>query len=198
MKTRTILKLFTITTLIVAATVFVSACGTSVDEDAAQVADPAEHVEHVGDAVDAGDITSADDHSDADDITGADAHSEADDHVGVEVLVSMTDELTFGPNEIVVETGQPVVLTIENVGLALHDFTIDEIAANVGHGEGGSSDSDHTGSGHDEFALHLALDGNATGTLEFTPLEAGEYEFHCTVPGHTESGMIGTLTVTGS
>lgn len=63
--------------------------------------------------------------------------------------------------------------------------------------EGDSDDSDHADSGgHGEFALHLALDGSATGTLEFTPEEVGEYQFHCTVLGHTEGGMFGTLIVT--
>jgi uncharacterized cupredoxin-like copper-binding protein len=93
--------------------------------------------------------------------------------------------------------GQPVHLTIENVGLALHDFTVDEMAVHVSSHEGDSDDGDHADSGgHDEAALHLALDGDTTGVLEFTPEEAGEYVFHCTVLGHTEGGMFGTLIVT--
>jgi uncharacterized cupredoxin-like copper-binding protein len=36
------------------------------------------------------------------------------------------------------------------------------------------------------------------GTSEVTvTLEAGEYEFYCSVPGHEAAGMEGTLTVTG-
>lgn len=38
----------------------------------------------------------------------------------------MTDQLTFEPDEIEVEADQPVRLVLENVGLALHDFTVDE------------------------------------------------------------------------
>ena len=46
-----------------------------------------------------------------------------------------------------------------------------------------------------EYDLHVAVDGGASGTLEFTPTAAGEYEFTCTVTGHAEGGMMGTLTV---
>ena len=28
-------------------------------------------------------------------------------------------------------------------------------------------------------------------------LKAGTYQYYCTVPGHAQSGMVGTLTVTG-
>ena len=32
--------------------------------------------------------------------------------------------------------------------------------------------------------------------VEFTPSTPGEYEFFCTVAGHKEAGMVGTLIVT--
>lgn len=46
-----------------------------------------------------------------------------------------------------------------------------------------------------DYNLHLALEAGATGELYFTPREAGEYVFFCSVTGHQESGMLGTLIV---
>jgi FtsP/CotA-like multicopper oxidase with cupredoxin domain len=34
--------------------------------------------------------------------------------------------------------------------------------------------------------------------VEFTPTEAGEFEFICAVPGHAQAGMVGTFTVTAA
>jgi uncharacterized cupredoxin-like copper-binding protein len=31
--------------------------------------------------------------------------------------------------------------------------------------------------------------------IEFTPSQPGEYEFFCSVPGHKEAGMRGTMVV---
>jgi uncharacterized cupredoxin-like copper-binding protein len=41
----------------------------------------------------------------------------------------------------------------------------------------------------------IAKPGQTT-TLEFTPTAPGTYEYICTIPGHKEAGMKGTLTVT--
>jgi plastocyanin len=48
------------------------------------------------------------------------------------------------------------------------------------------------GGGVDEQG-EVVQDG-ATSTVE-VDLEAGEYEFYCSVPGHREGGMAGKLTV---
>ncbi|TMW73916.1 plastocyanin/azurin family copper-binding protein [Alteribacter natronophilus] len=34
-----------------------------------------------------------------------------------------------------------------------------------------------------------------TSSIIFTPLKTGTYEFFCTIPGHKEAGMRGTLIV---
>ena len=47
----------------------------------------------------------------------------------------------------------------------------------------------------DEADIDVVLQPGESGTLSFTPTEAGEYEFYCTVIGHREAGMVGTLTV---
>jgi uncharacterized cupredoxin-like copper-binding protein len=43
--------------------------------------------------------------------------------------------------------------------------------------------------------LHLPVAMGTTSSLEFTPTKPGTYEFECTVPGHKEAGMRGTLVV---
>jgi plastocyanin len=50
------------------------------------------------------------------------------------------------------------------------------------------------GEGVDERGDVVGQGEESTVTVE---LEAGEYEFYCSVPGHDEAGMNGTLTVTG-
>jgi uncharacterized cupredoxin-like copper-binding protein len=51
---------------------------------------------------------------------------------------------------------------------------------------------------HDAPKLHVAAGPGAQAKLTFTPSRAGTYEFFCTVVGHKEAGMAGTLTVKAS
>ena len=43
--------------------------------------------------------------------------------------------------------------------------------------------------------VHVAAATGHVGNVTFTPTEAGEYEYYCTVAGHKVSGMVGKLTV---
>jgi uncharacterized cupredoxin-like copper-binding protein len=115
-----------------------------------------------------------------------------------EIPVRMTDQIRFDPAEIRLQAGQPVRLVIDNTEAAsIHDFTVKAIPVRDISGEGESSDAGHMGM-HSaaEYDLHLALESGTDGVLEFTPTDAGQYEFLCTVTGHAEAGMIGTLVVT--
>lgn len=167
-----------------------------VAEEEAGHDDAAEHDDADGHDADAGEHNEGDTHDNAasdsrDDTDAVADHGEAD-----EFVVTMTDQLTYGPEEIVVPAGEPIRLVINNDGQALHDFTVDQIAVTHMHHEGGSMDTAHmAGEGHDEYDLHMALDGGDAGVLEFIPGEPGEYVFHCSVPGHTEAGMHGELVV---
>lgn len=76
----------------------------------------------------------------------------------------------FDPDEIRASVGEnlAVVLTSEDIE---HDFQIDELDAHVSVGPGD------------------------TNTGGFTATEAGRYTYWCTVSGHREAGMEGTLIV---
>jgi uncharacterized cupredoxin-like copper-binding protein len=113
-----------------------------------------------------------------------------------EITIRMTDAVRFEPASINLKAGEPVRLVIDNSEAAsIHDFTVKEMpVANVNHE--GEAEGGHAGmDASDEYDLHLALESGHDGVLEFTPTESGEYEFLCTVTGHFEAGMTGTLNV---
>lgn len=48
----------------------------------------------------------------------------------------------------------------------------------------------------DEFEAHVSAEPGEAASGGFTASEAGEYTFYCSVPGHRDEGMEGTLVVT--
>ena len=115
----------------------------------------------------AGDMPAMDD-----DGHGGDGHDEDNSAVADgarEIEVTATD-FAFDPDEITAEAGEDlaIVLTSEDI---LHDFTIDELDA------------------------HVVADRGETAEGGVTADEPGTYDFYCSVPGHREAGMEGTLTV---
>ncbi len=213
MKATTIPKLFAITALIVAATVFLAACSGYADEGAGPGGDAAAHVDDVDADGDASHITDADDHdADADADHDADEHTDGDLHTPIEhdpevhayleaapkdtlFLVDM-EGLAFTPGVLEVKVGEVVEIAIQNSEATLHDFTIDEVDADVHISYLGGT-GQH---GHEEPAkeadVHFALTEPASGIVHLKIHEPGEYVFYCSVPGHQAAGMEGTLIVT--
>ena len=173
MKITTILKLFAITTLIVAATIFVSACGDSANEDARPTDDPQAAEEHD---------------------SGAQAYLEAAPKDSL-FLVDMS-QLAFTPDLLEVKAGEVVEIAIQNSEATLHDFTIDEVDADVHISYLGGTGLH----GHEEQAkaadVHFALTEAGSGIVHLKIHEPGEYVFYCSVPGHQAAGMEGKLIVT--
>lgn len=83
-----------------------------------------------------------------------------------------TPEMSFVPDSITASAGEDLEITLDNTDGQPHTFTLDEADFEI-EAEGGET---------------------ATGTLS-VPDEAGDYEFYCSIPGHRESGQVGTLTV---
>lgn len=82
------------------------------------------------------------------------------------------DNLSFDPSTISVRIGTNVAIDLTAVD-ALHDFTIDELSA------------------------HVTADQGDTATGGFHAAPPARYTYYCSVPGHREAGMEGTLVVTG-
>jgi plastocyanin len=86
------------------------------------------------------------------------------------VSVVGTDTLTWEPTDLQAEVGEVTIALTCQKGVA-HDLVIEESGTKVAECNAGGSD---------------------TGTVD---LDAGEYTFYCSLPGHRRAGMEGTLTV---
>ncbi len=80
-------------------------------------------------------------------------------------------DLWFEPDEIEVTAGEEVNLRVSNTGQVFHDLTVPAADLMVDVESG------------DEAVGGLVLD------------EVGTYEFFCSVPGHADAGMRGTIVV---
>lgn len=76
----------------------------------------------------------------------------------------------FSPKTITVKQGETVKLNLVSED-SPHTFTIDELSVNQ------------------QFTY------GKDATVMFTASEKGTFQFYCSVPGHKEGGMIGTLIV---
>jgi magnesium-transporting ATPase (P-type) len=88
-----------------------------------------------------------------------------------EIHVNAT-EFNFSTDVIRVEAGQRYRLVFENDGAIFHDFIIDDV-----------------------WEAHANSPSGRTSEFTFEIDEPGEYTFYCSVDGHEELGMAGTIIV---
>ena len=110
--------------------------------------------------------------------------------------VSLTAvDMAFQPDALEVTAGRLVRLTMVNEGALDHDFSILEIPMETMGATAVAMPGHEMGAMTVEPQLHMAVTMGMSNTIEFTPTKPGTYEFFCTVPGHKEAGMHGTLVV---
>lgn len=108
----------------------------------------------------------------------------------VEVTV-LAEDVKFVPDEMTIPAGQVVAITLRNDDTIEHDLQVDDLS--IERMDGGDMAGDHEGAGEDMLALHT-LPGESA-SLTFRTEQKGTFNFYCTIPGHRESGMVGTFTV---
>jgi plastocyanin len=91
---------------------------------------------------------------------------------GEAILIEAHDDFSFSPNEVEVSAGQTV--TLQNLGFAQHDLVVDEW----------------------DIRTELLNNDESGDVVIPEDVESGSsVEFYCSVPGHKQSGMVGTFTV---
>jgi uncharacterized cupredoxin-like copper-binding protein len=127
--------------------------------------------------------------------SGEDANSATESK---SIEVTMTDN-EFTPSSFEVEAGQEVTFRFTNDGSVDHEAIVGNEAEQAAHeadmsgDDGGGMDGmDHGGSDSDAITVGPGDTGELTKTFD----EAGTVILGCHVPGHYDSGMKATITVT--
>ncbi len=121
---------------------------------------------------------------------------------GTQTLEVVAQDLRFSPTELAVEAGRPVTIRFQNQGQLEHDWSILDIEVRDVQQSASDGNEGHGSEGHEAMMMpgahpdvHVVVKPGHTGLLTFTPTKAGRYEFICTIAGHKDAGMKGTLTV---
>jgi len=117
---------------------------------------------------------------------GADGNGTAGAGGGREIVIVGMD-MKFEPAEVTVKKGEPVTFVFENKGYQEHDFTVDGMQVDI-------QSPGHTGENPDH-AVYLHASPGQRDQATLVPMQEGEFEFYCSVPGHREAGMSGRLVV---
>lgn len=86
-------------------------------------------------------------------------------------IQTATTEFAYAPKAWEIPSGKPIKIVLKNKGTVEHDFTIDALK------------------------LKVTVAAGKDAEKSFAAIAPGTYEVHCTVAGHKEAGMTGTLTV---
>jgi uncharacterized cupredoxin-like copper-binding protein len=108
-------------------------------------------------------------------------------------LGNSANELKFVPDTLQFTAGKRYKLTLTNPSDSKHYFTAKDFADNIW------SQKVEAGNVEIRGAIHeLELKPGATAEWLFIPIKSGNYELHCSIPGHSEAGMVGKLAIANS
>lgn len=108
-----------------------------------------------------------------------------------DIVISMTDDMRFAPNQITVQLNETVRFLVDNDGQLLHEIVIgtpDELQKHAVMME------KFPNMAHDEpYMAHV--DPGQRGVVIWQFNRPGEFEYACLLPGHFQAGMTGKILV---
>jgi uncharacterized cupredoxin-like copper-binding protein len=111
----------------------------------------------------------------------------------VEVSISLSDQdntLKFFPETLTFSAGKRYKLLLSNPSSSKHYFTAKDFADSIWSQKVDAGQVEIKGAIHE-----LELKPGAVAEWVFVPIKNGTYELHCSIAGHTEAGMTGSLTI---
>lgn len=106
-------------------------------------------------------------------------------------LGNQANELRFIPNQFQFQAGKRYSLVLDNPSAQKHYFTAKDFAGVIWTQKVDAGNVEIKGA-----IQELELRPGTSAEWVFVPLKPGIYQLHCAIPGHTEAGMTGTLTIT--
>ncbi|HEY9660982.1 MAG TPA: cupredoxin domain-containing protein [Allocoleopsis sp.] len=111
----------------------------------------------------------------------------------VQVHLGTTDnQLKFVPDHLEFKAGKRYKLILDNPSGLKHYFTAKDFADGIWTQKVEAGNVEIKGAVHE-----LELKPGAIAEWVFVPLKPGTYSLRCTITGHTEAGMTGTLVIGG-
>ena len=105
-------------------------------------------------------------------------------------------ELSFDPSSVAVKRGETIRFVVVNASPIDHDFTIGDAKTEAEH-RGEMAEMIAMGMTHGDEANAIMLKPGQRKELVWKFSKPGKLEFDCNIPGHSESGMKGTIDVAG-
>lgn len=105
-------------------------------------------------------------------------------------LGTAVDELKFVPNALEFQAGTLYKLVLHNPSPEKHYFTAKDFADAIWTKKVDAGNVEIKGAIHE-----LELRPGTEAEWVFVAMRPGRYPLRCVIPGHTEAGMVGTLTI---
>lgn len=109
---------------------------------------------------------------------------------GQTVSLDMAD-LKYSTGSVTAKAGEVIEIALANKGSIDHDVSFKELPGDAALRVDGKEKDVDAG----KTAIHAHMKSGSTGALRLKVSTPGTYEFYCSVAGHKEAGMKGTLTV---
>ena len=110
--------------------------------------------------------------AESDELTSESSEVTASNQLEEGVISVSGDEFSFSPSSLEVKSGETVKISFKNEGESYHNLVITDLGV----------ESDVIGPGEVDY-------------FEFVPDKSGTFEMICSIAGHKEAGMKGSITI---